>query len=60
LGGEKVNMGIYNVAGQLISDNLFNTAGGENLFTVPTEQLNEGLYLLRFNQNFSKPFMVKR
>ena len=60
LGGEKVNMGIYNVAGQLISENLFNTAGGENLFTVPTEQLNEGLYLLRFNQNFSKPFMVKR
>lgn len=59
LGGEKMNISIYNAAGQLTVENLFNAGKGENLLAIPTETLSDGLYLLRINQSQSMPFMVK-
>lgn len=59
LGVEKMNISIYNAAGQLTVENLFNAGKGENVITIPTETLSDGLYLLRFNQSPGMSFMVK-
>jgi hypothetical protein len=58
-GGEKVTITLHNATGQLNSQTTITSRIGENLFTLPTAQLAEGLYHLRFNQSYQSPFIIK-
>jgi len=46
---KRVNVQLFNLIGKSISDNEYVVLEGQNRFAIPTEELSEGLYLVRID-----------
>jgi hypothetical protein len=44
--GEKTDITLYNVMGQIVSTKSYNFSTGENIVNIPTDQLSTGMYMV--------------